>query len=131
MLLGKHKSDVRVVSDKYWSQRIKRAVFVREKKKKKETTEIYCPTVLGARSMKSSCQQGHVFSDGFRGASFLVSSSFWSLLETLDLPQLTDASLKFTQPSSRCLCLYIFFPLCMYVSLSKILLFIRTLVILD
>ena len=111
MLLGKHKSDVRVVSDKYWSQRIKRAVFVREKKKKKETTEIYCPTVLGARSLKSSCQQGHVFSDGFRGASFLVSSSFWSLLETLDLPQLTDASLQ-SHSHLLAVCVFTFSSLC-------------------
>ena len=45
-----------------------------------QTTEMYPLTVLEARGPKSSCQPGHVPSEGSREEGFLVSSSVWWLL---------------------------------------------------
>ena len=49
----------------------------KQKKKKKENS----PTVLEVRLMKTSCQQGHVLSEGFKGKIlllfFLVSGGSW------------------------------------------------------
>ena len=46
-------------------------------------TKLECLLVVEAGSLKSRCQQGHIFSDSSRGGSFLVPSSLWGLLAIL------------------------------------------------
>lgn len=52
-----------------------------------QITEIYSCTVLGARSLKSRCQQSRAPSEGSGGDSFHTSYSFWWLLAFLGLWQ--------------------------------------------
>lgn len=58
--------------------------------------------VLETRKTKSKCWQGYTPSDGSRGASFLVYSSFWCLLMSLACGSVTPISVSiFTWPSSH------------------------------
>lgn len=77
-------------------------------------TELYCLTVLKARSPKSRCQQDHALSDGCWGEPFLASSSFWCSPAILSIPGLVDASLQIFS-----LCAFTLFSLCVSVSVSK------------
>lgn len=68
-----------------------------------KATEVYCLTVLEARSSKSRCLQGRAPS-GLREESFLASSSCWWWPLNLSvpwLPALSQASLQTLPLSSR------------------------------
>lgn len=59
-----------------------------------QTAETSCLIVLEAASPRSGCQKGHALSEGCKGESFLVFSSFGYLPATLGVPWLVDASFQ-------------------------------------